>query len=347
MVSQAAKERICLAVALFLVAASITYWCAFAINSYSTFRLSWDVANSAYDMFYHIHYPAAVHGLQYLSFAAHLAPDQLLVLPIFYLYQSPLTLLFMQAVVLSFTGLLIFFIAKRLLKNSFFGLLLCFAFLISPGMHGMFISDYHAEFLIIPFVLLTFYCFMTMKRIPFLASALLLLGTIETAAFVGVALGVGLLFYELLYDRKIKKTLRNERLRLSFWLIALSIVAVAAYAYAASSLNSGYSSGSYQTLPTELRVINFGPQQAGQLASALGNNLSAPQPISPAFAIYGLMVVFLGFGIGALLIPEVTLILALPWLIEGFSLGKGTSCSSPTSTLAMLSEGCWWHAFSP
>jgi uncharacterized membrane protein len=316
------KDRICLAAAIILVALSTCYWSAFSINANYTFHTYWDVGVYANDMYYHIYHPGVVHGLQYLSFGEHIAPDQLLVLPIFYLYQSALTLMIVQAVALSLTGLLVFFIASRLLKNSLFGLLLCFAFLISPGMHGMLVFDYHAEFLIIPFVLLTFYFFMEMKRLPFLVSLLLLLGTLESAAFVGLALGAGLLLYELVYDAKEKKEARNERVKLSICIIVLSMIAMAAYAYGAASLSSGYANGSYPDLPPGLQAANLGQLQLSQLVSAFGGSVTPTGRIPAVYVLYALIVVFLGFGIGALLIPEIAVVLALPWLVEGLVLGK-------------------------
>ncbi len=319
------KDIICLIAAIVLVTASACYWFAYSINANGTFHTFGDVASPAYDMYYHIHYPGVVHGLQYLSFAAHLAPDQLLVLPIFYLYQSSLTLLLVQAAVLSLTGLLVFFVAKRLLKDSFIGLLLCFAYLINPGVHGLLVFDYHVEFLIIPFMLLTFYFFMERKRIPFLVSLLLLLGTLETAAFVTVALGVGLLAYELIYDVKEKKAVRNERLRLSLLIIVASIFAIIAYALAGMSLSAAYAHGAYPGLPPSQMAINFAVTQPKSLVSNLGAGLRLNYLVvnAPAYAIYGLLVVFLGFGIGALFVPEVTLLIVLPWLFDSVTAGGG------------------------
>ena len=267
MLGQSRKDLICLFVAIILVTASMIYWSAFSIKLYHTFHLSWDVANSAYDMYYHIHHLSQLHGLQYLSFADHLAPDQLIILPVFYLFPSALTLLLVQVAVVSLTGLLVFFITKRLTKSSFFGLLLCFAFLINPGTTGIIISDYHAEFLIIPFMLLTFYFFTERKRLPFFASLLLLLGTIESASFLGLALGAGLLFFEFRYDTNEKRGMRKEKIKLAISIILLSLLAIAAYAYSGASLSSSYANGSYSGLPPTLHVINFAAKESTGLFS--------------------------------------------------------------------------------
>jgi uncharacterized membrane protein len=324
-ISQSTKDKACLYAALILVAASICYWSAFAINAYYTFHSYWDVGIYAYDMYYHIHYPAIVHGLQYLSFGQHMAPDQLLVLPLFYLYQSSLTLMIVQAGVLSLAGLILFMIGRRILKSSFFGLLLCLAYLLNPGMHGMLLIDYHAEFLIIPFLLLTFYFFMQRRRTLFFLSLLLLLCTLETAAFVALALGIGLLVYEFRYDVREKAKLRNERIKLAWSIVLFSLVAMVLYGCAGSALGSGYANGAYPNLPPQLQVTNFGVVQISGITSSLqGQQPAAAGWVPPGYTLYALCVVFLGFGIGALLIPEVTFILALPWLVEGFMLNRVT-----------------------
>lgn len=321
MLGQSRKDLICLFVAIILVTASMIYWSAFSIKLYHTFHLSWDVANSAYDMYYHIHHLSQLHGLQYLSFADHLAPDQLIILPVFYLFPSALTLLLVQVAVVSLTGLLVFFITKRLTKSSFFGLLLCFAFLINPGTTGIIISDYHAEFLIIPFMLLTFYFFTERKRLPFFASLLLLLGTIESASFLGLALGAGLLFFEFRYDTNEKRGMRKEKIKLAISIILLSLLAIAAYAYSGASLSSSYANGSYSGLPPTLHVINFAAKESTELFS-IGAGAGLQGFIPPAYVLYALAVVFLGFGISALFVPEVALLFALPWLVESLIFGK-------------------------
>ena len=67
-------------------------------------------------MYYHLHYPNIVWGLQYLIFGNHIAPDLILVLPMYAIFQSALTLLFIQAAVLSVTGLVLFAVLETFLK---------------------------------------------------------------------------------------------------------------------------------------------------------------------------------------------------------------------------------------
>ena len=111
------KLDVCLALAIVFTAASAAYWFMFSINSYNTFHEYEDLGGFVYDMYYHLHYPGIVGGLQYLVFGNHIAPDLLMMLPAYAVFQSPLTLVFIQALVLSITGFVLFFVARNLLKE--------------------------------------------------------------------------------------------------------------------------------------------------------------------------------------------------------------------------------------
>ncbi len=118
---QYSKKYLYAALALTLISA--IYWTIFQINTYNTYRFTAEVGYAAFPMYYYIHYPNLVQGFQYLIFQQHIAVDQWLLMPFFYLFQSALTLMIAKAIITSLTGLLVFFIARNLLKNQFLGLL--------------------------------------------------------------------------------------------------------------------------------------------------------------------------------------------------------------------------------
>ena len=123
--------------------------------------------------------------LELSVFGQHIAPDQFMVLFAFFFFQSPLTLPIIQLLVLSLTGLLVFGVARDLLKSDRLALIMCAAYLLNPGMHGLLIFDYHAEFFIIPFYIMTFYFYMKAKVRLFLVSLVLLLGAVKKSAEIG------------------------------------------------------------------------------------------------------------------------------------------------------------------
>ena len=108
-----------LVLALAVVLISIVYWSIFSMNAYS----------NATDRIRRPRQDGIQHVLRYsLSLIDARAPvpylrrpfrmlDQLFVLPVFALFPSAATLLIVQAVVISLTGLAAFFITRDLLKS--------------------------------------------------------------------------------------------------------------------------------------------------------------------------------------------------------------------------------------
>jgi uncharacterized membrane protein len=303
---------------------SIAYWTAYSYNAYGTFHEYADVGLSAYNMYYYIHYPGNVSGLQWLIFSNHISIVQLLIaLPIFYLGQSVMTLLVMQAILLSASGLLLFFIARDLLNSSALGLLFCLALLLNPGMHGMLIFDYHAEDFILPLYLMVFYFFMKARTYPFALSSTLLLGTIEEAPVLSIALGLGLLVYVSIVTRRNPRSLPNPQLmkKMALSLIVASIIVLGAYYLIIGSMVSSYKS-TYTSLPPQLQAYPYLQQQInGTTSYSLGGSDNRIVPgWLPAYVVYGLAVALLGFGLTALLDPVSLLIFASPWLAAGLLL---------------------------
>ncbi len=300
-----------LVTAIVIIAA--VYWIAFAFNAYGTFHEYDDLGIFAHNMWLDIHYPSISHGLQYLVFGNHIAPDMLLLLPFFYLYQSSLTLLVLQVLALSLTSIVVFMVARDFLKSNWLGFAVFAAFVINPGMHGMLIYDFHAENLIILFYILAFYFYTKLQKIPFFVSALLLLGTIEEAPLLGIAFGIGLLLFEFVHRRADAEF--RQRIMLAGSMVLLSVAVLGAYIGITLSLQHAYAAGQYATLPPYLQVGN-------QLTSAVGMSPSIHSASSIAiwnsYTVYGLAVGFLFLGIAVFLAPLTALIMSSPWLFEVF-----------------------------
>lgn len=307
--------------ALLAVIISITYWSAYAANSMSTYHQYADVGETAYDMYYHVNFPSALHGLQYLVFENHISPDQLLVLPFFAIAQSALTLLIIQAIVVSLTALVLFFIVRELLKSDKIALIFCVAFLVNPGVLGILVFDYHIEMMIPVFFLLSFYFLVKEKKFAYLISLLLLLGTVEEAPFIGIAFGVTMALYALLREKDGR--VRRSWLIYSAVAVGLAIVAFGFYSAVGGYLTHAYATGKYQTLPQLIR-LRFIPNQLGtigaplsQAGAAVGQYLAMP-----GYLIYALLILFLGFGVAGLFDPLFAVLFVSPWLFEAFIVGN-------------------------
>jgi uncharacterized membrane protein len=279
-------------------------------------------------MYYDIHYTNIAHGLQFIIFDNHTAPDDLIVLPFYYLYQTPLTFLIFQVMLFAVTGLVIFLISRDLLKRDSWALFMCFAFFINPGVSGMMLVGTTVEMFIPLFFVLTFYYYMKGKRWPFYLSSALLLATQEASVFIAGALGIGLFLYA--YFNKKDGIARRERMRLALTLIAFAIVALMLYNLVYYELTSGYQAGYYPGLPPLMGAGSyplipiFGTPANSSVAFGKGLSLVSLQnnnsriEMGIGLALLGLAIAFLGFGIGSL--PELLLLVVFlaPWLVEIF-----------------------------
>ncbi|MDE1854814.1 MAG: DUF2079 domain-containing protein [Candidatus Micrarchaeota archaeon] len=367
------REKVVLAAMFLIVLASFAFWSNFVIVKYTMFRYSYsDFGFYAYNFYYTLHYPSTFQGLQYLVIGNHIAVDQLLVLPLFYLYQSPLTLLLLQVLVISLTGMIVFFIAKELLKNDFIALALGTAFVLNPGVQGMIVFDYHPEFLIIPFYLLTFYFYFKRERALFFASLLLLLGTLDSVVFIVLALGFGLIYYEFFHEKDSKT--RAARLRLAAYIVVFSLISLLLYIEVANQLIASYSQGN-AAFPHVFRAFQFDLPVVAKLATGIGvqYNYSAINSTwltfyhtnifqAPAFLFVAIVVAILVFGVAAINDPLLAIILDSPWLLALIGFGYvvygsidfqyfsyvigGTVVSTLLGTLLIYRNRGVWHFIS-
>lgn len=308
-------------IALLATLISVVYWAAFSVNAYNTFHEYTDVAGFANGLYLDLHYSNIVGGIQYLVFDNHIAPDMLFFLPFYYIAPSPLTLLFLQDLILSLTGLMLFFIVRSLLKSESLALALCLAFLGSAGVYGMLVFDFHMEAMMIPLYLLIFYFFMKQNKLGFALASAGLLGLMEFAPFLGLSLGIGLAYYSFRYTYE--KAPRRRRLIWSGSLMLASIMAFGLYSAAVNAAMYDYSHGMYQQTPLIFRAT---PQVSSAVSSLAGGNgfsqIAQFFGILPFVVLYGVVVAFLNFGLAIFFEPVLTAILALPWFGEAVLLGN-------------------------
>ncbi len=308
------KEKTYLYAVIILTIASFAYWSAFAFNAYNTFHESSDLAAFAQSFYYDVNYPNISHGFQYAVFGNHIAPDQMLLLPFFYLFQSPMTLLIAQAFTLSMTGFVIFYVSKKLTRDQSKSFILFIAYMINPAVDGIRIFDYHAEASIIVFFVLTFYFYMKMDKKLLFLSLLLLLGTMDVAPILAIFLAVGLLVYEVAYNDD--KILRKRRLNALLGMLVASFAVLLLYHIMAQDLLHGYQTGAYAGLPPFLKVLPINEDQIAHLFSPVASSV----PLPGGYAAFTIFFVLFGFGMFVFFAPEITLIMALPWLAGAFYL---------------------------
>ncbi len=302
--------------ALLVTMLSFAYWVAFSSNAYSTFHEYDDLGIFATNMWFYLHYPAYAHGLQLLVFGNHISPLQLLVLPVFYLFQSAMTLLVVQDAVLALSAFAVFLAARSLLGRPRLAFFFFLAFIINPGLYGMVIFDYHLESFIVLFYVLAFYFYMKNRAGPFLLCLILLLSTIEEAPFLGATLGISLLLFDDFYTENWE--IRKKRLRMAMAAVIISVVFYVLYLGITSMLIREYSAGAYPSLPPYLELASRLPQLAGSLASAnVSNAFNTAFSHYPTYVAYALAAGIFFFGIAVLFDPLTSIILISPWLVYG------------------------------
>ena len=309
--------------------ASTVFWTSYGLHTYSVFfDAYYDIGNQLQSFYALVNNPQAVSGLQYLVIGNHVSIDDILfVLPFFYLYPSPFTLFLIQAIVLSFTSVLVFFVGKELTKNTSIPFVLGLAYLLNPGTDGMLYFDFHAEFLIIPLFLCTFYFYMKLNKKMFCISLILLLLSMDTVVFIVAALGLGLLYYELVYDKN--KKIKKGRIVLSLIIILGAIGALVFYLLYYNAIIPMYTSQYIQIPkymyadPFDFLVLNnlLPPPNGSVLytTSLYGwlGYLSAPLNLITALdIIVAVLVGLVAFGITIFADPILTLLLTAPWLIQ-------------------------------
>ena len=310
-------------VVILLAILGTIFWIMLLTHAYRTFEYgTYDLAYETYNLYMDIHYTSVVHGLQFFVLSNNLSPDVLLILPIFFLRQSALTLVYIQIITLGLSSVIIFWVTRKLSKSSLIATAFSIAFLINPGVWGILTFDFHMEFLMIPFYILTFYYYMTSNKKLFALSLLLLLGTLEVAPLLSITLALGLFAYER-SQSKGKAIPKDKKFMISAMLIA-SLVALVLYYGAISYLVSSYAT-SYPQLPAILEISHG---NIASLISSISTAVNGPiqwlksllfvyqNPALFIILIISIPITFLGFGIASLYKPKITILLLLSWFIE-------------------------------
>lgn len=136
-----------------------------------------------------------IHPPSYLG--DHFAPLLLVLVPVYAVAQSPLTLLFLQSLALSLAAIPVFGLAKHFL-NERLALFLAIAFLLNPLLWNIAAFEFHAIAFFPVLALCALYYFVKKDFLRFAAWALLVLLVREDASF----LLVGLAFIALVERRK-------------------------------------------------------------------------------------------------------------------------------------------------
>ncbi|MGC8568368.1 MAG: DUF2079 domain-containing protein [Candidatus Micrarchaeia archaeon] len=274
-----------------------------------------DIGLSTYSFYFNTHFESLAYGLQLLVIVYnHIEPLELIFEPIFYVFPSPLTLIFLQDFSFFLAAIVVYFISFRINQSRFVAAALFFAFMINPGIRAAVVYPYHGEAYLPLLTLLAFYFYTVRRPYLFMLSYILLLATIETAAVVGAIF----LIFLLLLERK----RRGKKFTMQ---IALLMLVTALYylfcSYVTSYLTAAYASGAYPNLPPFLRLINFYSFQFKGIAS-LPYRITQINKYNLVRGFAGIAFLLFGFGIYIYRKLAYALLIFSPWLYEVFILNN-------------------------
>ncbi|MBI5045099.1 MAG: DUF2079 domain-containing protein [Candidatus Levybacteria bacterium] len=138
-----------------------------------------------------------IHGGQWIL-GDHFNPTIFLLSPLYWITDRSEIILIAQACLFGLAGFILYLIGNKVTKNGWYSLTVLSCFFLFVGVQNAIITDFHEVSLSVIFFLLTFYAFLTKKKIWFWTFFFLFLGTKESNFAVGSALGLTL----FLLDRK-------------------------------------------------------------------------------------------------------------------------------------------------
>lgn len=240
---------------------------------------------------------------------AHFSPILFLIVPIYALFQSPMTLLVLQSFLVGLAALPLYWIAKGKLNSKLWGLTFAASFLLNPAVQGMNTFDFHVEALIPLFFLFAFYYLDKGQWIKGTIFCLLTLATIEFAPALIIFLGLYFLFKKSLWAPAINMKLRLKRISVPLALILLSI------AWFFLAFNVIYAINPIKTTGLPGNWDNWGTSLGEVVLNVITNPLRALEtmvnPIEKVyyFVLIGAPVVFMP------LLAPLELVLVLPWAL--------------------------------
>ncbi|MFH1598213.1 MAG: DUF2079 domain-containing protein [Patescibacteria group bacterium] len=259
-----------------------------------------------------------IHPHSYLG--DHLALILILLLPLYWLFKTPYTLLIVQTICLALAAWPLYLIARKWLRPRLALLVSCL-FLLSPFTHNINLFEFHLISLALPLLFFLFYLYLEKRFIPFLIILPVLVLIREDLALIVLAF----FLLALVEKRRIKWWLPPLLLG-SAWLVI---------SYQLTTHFSGYATYKFLTYFSWL----------GQTPSEMFINFFA-QPLNTLLHIFSwenfilLVGLFVPFIFIPLLKPKY-LILSLPHFILFILAGFGKVVILKSHYLVFLTFGLW------
>lgn len=136
-------------------------------------------------------------------FGVHFSPFFYLLLPVYMIFPSPVTLIGLQSVFITAGVIPLILICRHFKLQNIYTLIISIAYLLFPGFVYGGINDFHENAFLTFIILFLFYFLQKNKNVLFFVFLALLLSIKEDAAIYAVTLGLFMLFYKRMYLKSV------------------------------------------------------------------------------------------------------------------------------------------------
>ncbi len=213
------KQPIILAMAIIIYVAFFTMLCFLKYDNFLYQELDLGIINQVfYNLANNISFYSAIQNQSYLG--DHFSPIIIILLPFYYFFQSPKTLLILQTIILSLAAIPIYLIAKEKLKNKNLALIAGLIFLANPALHSVNLYEFSFLSFAVFLLLVTYHSFQKKVFSYFLVFLLLCLLVREDLALIIFMFGI----YALLKKRQLKWILPPMIISIIYFILSLKII---------------------------------------------------------------------------------------------------------------------------
>lgn len=154
-------------------------------------------------------------------FADHFTPSIFLLSPLYWFTSNSIVILIAQAVAVGLSGLVLYSIAKEVIKDRFLSIAIMFCYYLFVGLQNAVITEFHEITVMTLFFMLSFWAFVKKKRFLYFVFLIITLGFKEITFLIGIFLGVAIFFI----DKKWRKEAVATIIISVLWgVIALKII---------------------------------------------------------------------------------------------------------------------------
>lgn len=155
-------------------------------------------------------------------FADHFNPSIFFLSPLYWFTDKSEVMLVAQSVIVAISGSIIYFIGKKVTKNTIFSLGVMVSYLLFISVQNALITYFHeATISTLPLVL-AIYFFITKKYKWYFLSFLIFLGGKESNFAVGISLAIGILLLDFKHNRKL--SIGTALISLIWGLVAIKLI---------------------------------------------------------------------------------------------------------------------------